>query len=72
MPLKLLEAGKRARIVAITGQDAVKKHLGSLGIIPGVVVEVVQVVDGSMILGVHDSRIAVNDDLVKRLVVEPV
>lgn len=71
MPLSLLETGKKARIVAVTGTDKTKKHLGSLGFIPGAVVEVVQSSAGNMILGLHDSRIAVNDDMAKRLVVEP-
>ena len=38
--------------------------------VPGVVVSVVQVMDGSMILGVQESRIAVNEDLARRIMVE--
>lgn len=71
MPLKMIGMGERARVVAVKGEDGVRKHLGSLGVIPGAVVTVVQVVAGSMILGISDSRIAVNDDLARRLVVEP-
>ena len=70
MPLALMEVGKKARVLAVTGGDGVRKHLGSLGFIPGVVVDVVQVVAGSMILGIHDSRIAVNEDLTRRVLVE--
>ena len=55
---------------AVTGGDSVKKHLGALGFVPGVVVSVVQVMDGSMILGVQESRIAVNEDLARRIMVE--
>lgn len=71
MPLAMIEAGGRARVAAIHGSDTVKKHLGSLGFVPGAVLTVVQVVSGSMIVGIHDSRIAVNDDLVRRISVEP-
>jgi len=71
MPLRMMECGCRAKVVSITGNDTTRKHLGSLGFIPGVVVSVVQVVAGSMILGIHDSRIAINDDLVRRIGVEP-
>ena len=70
MPLAMMHVGERARVMAITGADSVKKHLGSLGFIPGVVISVVQVTDGSMIVGVQDSRIAVNADLVRRIMVE--
>ena len=69
MPLAMLKIGERARVTAITGGDNVRKHLGALGFVPGVVISVVQVANGSMILGLQDSRIAVNDDLVRRIMV---
>ena len=69
MPLAMLRTGERARITAITGSDTVRKHLGSLGFVPGVVITVVQVANGSMILGLQDSRVAVNEDLARRIMV---
>ena len=72
MPLALIGAGQKARIVNITGSDTVKKHLGSLGFIAGAIVTVVQVSNGNMILGLHDGRVAVNRDTVSRIVVEPI
>ena len=70
MPLAMIKVGEKARVTAVMGGDSVKKHLGSLGFVPGVVVSVVQVMDGSMILGVQESRIAVNEDLARRIIVE--
>ena len=70
MPLAMLKTGERARILAIQGVDSVKKHLGALGFVPGAVVTVVQLSYGNMILGIHDSRIAVNDDLARRILVK--
>ncbi|MBQ3747177.1 MAG: ferrous iron transport protein A [Kiritimatiellae bacterium] len=70
MPLAMLKVGEQARVTAITGTDTVRKHLGSLGFVPGVVISVVQVANGSMILGLQDSRIAVNDDLARRIIVK--
>lgn len=69
MPLAMVKEGEKVRIVAITGTDAVRKHLGSLGFIPGAVVTVVQLMNGSMILGIQDSRIAINEDLSRRVMV---
>ena len=69
MPLAMLRVGEKARVTAITGTDTVHKHLGSLGFVPGVVITVVQVANGSMILGLQDSRVAVNEDLVRRIMV---
>ena len=71
MPLRLMKTGDRVRVMAVTGTDAVRKHLGSLGLIAGAVVAVVQVTDGSMIVGVHDSRIAINPDVAARVMVQP-
>ena len=70
MQLSLLKRGERARIVTIKGPDLVKKHLGALGFVPGVMVTVVQLGYGNMVLGIHDSRIALNGDLARRILVE--
>lgn len=71
MPLAMLKAGEKARIAAVSGEDRVKKHLGSLGFTPGAVVTVVQTVGENMIIGIHDSRVAINDDLARKLNVTP-
>ncbi|MGN0832933.1 MAG: ferrous iron transport protein A [Kiritimatiellia bacterium] len=71
MQLSLLKRGERARILTIRGTDVVKKHLGALGFVPGVMVSVVQLGYGNMILGIHDSRIALNGDLAGRILVQP-
>ncbi len=71
MPLALIKIGERARVMSVSGNDAVRKHLGNLGLIPGSVVAVVQVSDGNMIVGIQDSRIALNDELARRIHVEP-
>lgn len=57
--------------MAISGNDTVKKHLGSLGLIPGAVISIVQVSAGNMVVGIQDGRIAINDELTRRVRVEP-
>ena len=57
--------------MAISGNDTVKKHLGSLGLIPRAVISIVQVSAGNMVVGIQDSRIAINDELTRRVRVEP-
>ena len=61
MTLAKMKEGERARIVRVTGDEAVKRHLGALGFVAGTVVRVVRTSYGNMILAVHESRIAVND-----------
>ncbi len=71
MPLAMINEGDKARIVSIRGADAVRKHLGSLGFIAGAIITVVQIADGNMILGVSDSRVAINRETAARVIVEP-
>ena len=61
MTLATLKEGDRARIARVTGEEAVKRHLGALGFVAGTIVRVVGEAYGNMILAVHESRIAVND-----------
>ncbi len=72
MPLACVKMGEKVRIIAITGTDVVKHRLGALGFVPGVVVTVVQLSYGNMILGIHESRIAVDGELAKRILVKEV
>ena len=65
-----MKAGERVRVIEVAGADAVRHRLGALGFVPGAVVLVVQIAFGNMILAIHDSRIAINEDLAKDIKVE--
>ena len=69
MSLATMKTGDKARVVEISGTDAVKKHLGSLGVVPGALLQVCQIAFGNMIIGVHDSRLAINEDVARRICV---
>ncbi|MBQ6136922.1 MAG: ferrous iron transport protein A [Kiritimatiellae bacterium] len=72
MTLAELKEGERARIVRVSGEEAVKRHLGALGFVAGTVVRVVGESYGNMILAVHESRIAVNDATARDIDVDAV
>ena len=72
MTLAAIKQAQRARIVRVTGDHAVTRHLGALGFVAGTVVRVVGASYGNMILAVHESRVAVNDATAKDVAVEPV
>ena len=72
MTLKEVVEGGRARIVRVSGEEAVKRHLGALGFVAGTVVKVVRASYGNLILAVHESRIAVNDATAGGIEVIPV
>ena len=70
MPLAMMKQGEKVRVVSVHGADSVRKHLGALGVVAGAVIAVHQVSDGNMIIGVHDSRLAINEDLARHITVE--
>lgn len=70
MPLAMMNEGDKVRVMAVTGADGVRKHLGSLAIIPGAVLTVMHKAGENMILGVQDSRIAIGEDISHHVMVE--
>lgn len=69
MPLSMMEIGRVYRIKSLTGNDTVRRHLCDMGFVEGAEVMVVSEVAGSMILGIHETRVALNRDLVRRILV---
>ena len=72
MTLAGMKEGDRARIVRVSGEEPVKRHLGALGFVAGTIVRVVGESYGNMILAVHESRIAVNDETARNVEVADV
>ena len=69
MPLTLIGVGRRCRIKCVTGDDSVRKHLGSLGFTVGVEIEIVSEMGGNLIIGIMGSRVAIDHGLAKRIIV---
>lgn len=69
MPLSMLSVGLTDTIKKITGKDEVRRFLSSLGLVEGERVTVVSEIHGNLILGVKDSRIALDRSLANRIMV---
>ena len=69
MPLVIAESGKPQIVKKIGGSDEVKRHLESLGFTVGGTVTVVNSLAGNVIIRVKESRIAINEDLARRIMV---
>ena len=69
MPIYMLGVGSVRRISAVHGDDAVKKHLNELGFVEGAQVEIISDNGGNLIVGLYGSRLAINRDLAKRILV---
>ena len=69
MPLIYAEAGKPQIIRKIGGSPEVKKHLEDLGFNVGGEVCVVSSLGENLIVKVKESRVAVSDELAKKIMV---
>ena len=69
MPLNLADMGESLIIKKIGGSPDVKKHLEDLGFNVGGEVSVVSSLNGNLIVRVKESRIAVSEELARRIMI---
>ena len=69
MPLSMMKTGTVCRIKGLLGNDEVRRHLADLGFVEGAEVTIVSDLAGSLILGIRESRVALNRDLARRILV---
>ncbi|MGI6076550.1 MAG: FeoA family protein [Fastidiosipilaceae bacterium] len=69
MPLTLADSGEEHIIKRIGGSPKVKKHLESLGFVPGGNVTVVNILAGNLIVSVKGTRIAIDENMAKKIMV---
>ncbi len=69
MPLVYAEAGETQIIRKIGGSPEVKKHLEDLGFNVGGEVSVVSALGENLIVKVKESRVAVSDELARKIMV---
>ena len=69
MPLTLVDVDEDNIIKKIGGKPEVKKHLENLGFVVGGLVTVVSEINGSLIVNVKDSRVAIGRDMANKILV---
>ena len=69
LPLCFAEKDTPQIIKKIGGSPEVKKHLEDLGFTVGSEVSIVSTLSGNLIVKVKESRIAVSDELARRIMV---
>ena len=69
MPLSLADAGKENLILKVGGNPEVKKHLEDLGFVVGGSVTVVNALGGNVIVNVKESRVAISEEMARRIMV---
>ena len=69
MPLSLAAVGEENTVKKIGGSAEVKKHLENLGFVVGGNVKVMNTLNGNVIVRVKESRVAINDELARKIMV---
>ena len=69
MPLTMINPGSSAKIRKIGGNDETRRFLGNLGFVSGSEVEVLNLLGGSMIVKIKDSRVALNADMARHILI---
>ena len=69
MPLSMVRAGEPNVIKKVGGRSETKKFLENLGFVVGTEVSVVSAIGGNVIVNIKDSRVAINEDMAKRIMV---
>lgn len=69
MPLLLANIDEEYTIRKVGGSSEVKKHLENLGFVVGSPISVVSTINGNMIVKVKDARVAINDEMAKKIMI---
>ena len=69
MPLSMMGVGAKLRIKAVGGNASVRRHLGDMGFVEGAEVTVIAAVAGSLIIGVHETRVGLNREIAQKILV---
>jgi len=69
MPLNLADPGTELIVKKVGGSPEVKQHLADLGFNVGGTVTLLSVLNGNIIVKVKESRLAINEDLARKIMV---
>jgi len=69
IPLVVADRGEEQIIKKIGGNDDTKRHLENLGFTVGGTVTIINSLNGNVIVKVKESRIAIDENLARRIMV---
>ena len=69
MPLTMATMGEVNKIVKVGGNEETRRFLENLGFVAGTEITVVSSIGGNLIVNVKDSRISVNEDMARHIVI---
>ena len=69
MPLTLAGVGEVNTIRRIGGNEETRRFLENLGFVAGSEITVLSAIEGNVIVNIKDSRIAINKDMARHIIV---
>ena len=69
MPLTLANVGEESIVRKVSGSPEVRKHLEDLGFVAGGAVTVVSSLGGNIIVKVKESRVAISEEMARKIMV---
>lgn len=69
MPLSMVREGETTTISKVGGKEDTRRFLESLGFVNGGRVTVVSTMGGNIIVNIKDSRVAIGQDMAKKILV---
>ena len=69
MPLTMASIGEINTIRKVGGNEETKRFLENLGFVAGAEITVVSAIGGNVIVNIKDSRVAINQDMARHIMV---
>ena len=69
MPLTMASIGETNTIRKVGGNEETKRFLENLGFVAGAEITVVSAIGGNDIVNIKDSRVAINQDMARHIMV---
>ena len=69
MPLSMIQEGQPGTVKKVGGREDTRRFLENLGFVIGTMVTVISKINGSLIVSVKDSRVAIGKDMANKIIV---
>ncbi|HIS26224.1 MAG TPA: ferrous iron transport protein A [Candidatus Pullilachnospira intestinigallinarum] len=69
MPLSMAAIGEVCTIRRVSGNEETRRFLENLGFVTGSAVTVLSAIGGNVIVNIKDSRVAINEDMARHIMV---
>ena len=69
MPLTMASIGEANTIRKVGGNEETKRFLENLGFVAGAKITAVSAIGGNVIVNIKDSRVAINQDMARHIMV---